>query len=262
MVAQVIVDVAHSNVAHPFSYRIPDSMRVEIGMRVLVPLGPRRVDGFVVGFLDEAQLDFPPEKLRPLLKTLDDYPALLPSLLELAQDMALESHCPLCETLRLMLPAAMRTGRIQQKKTLYAQLLPGVDALEEAQNQRRAPKRATLLRLLSDGSPKAVTGLSALVNDPRDALRALEKAGLIQLEEREVFRAPDGTDEIARTDAPPLTADQQDALDAMLPSLRTGKGSFLLHGVTGSGKTEVYLAMVRETLAMGKGAIILVPEIA
>ena len=125
MVAQVIVDVVHTNVAKPFSYLIPDGMDLSVGSRVLVPLGPRKVDGFVVGLTDESTLDFPASKLRPIVKVLDSYPALLPQLLELAEEMALESHCPLSETLRLMLPAAMRTGRIQQKKALYAQLLPG-----------------------------------------------------------------------------------------------------------------------------------------
>ncbi len=262
MVAQVIVDVIHTNVARPFSYLAPEGMALAVGSRVLVPLGPRKVDGVVVGFLSESELDFPLEKLKPISKVLDSYPALLTPLLELAEEMALESHCPLSETLRLMLPAAMRTGRIQQKKELYAQLSEGVDASGEADKQRRAPKRAMLLRLLADGGAKQVSELSALVNEPREALRALEKQGLITLTEREVFRAPDGVEEIQRTEAPPLTSDQQEALEMMLPSLRQGKGAFLLNGVTGSGKTEVYLSMVRETLAMGKGAIILVPEIA
>lgn len=262
MVAQVIVDVVHTNVAKPFSYRIPDGMEVCVGLRVLVPLGRRQVDGFVVDIVDESQIDLPPEKLRPIAKALDDYPALLPQLLELAEELSLECHCPLSETLRLMLPAAMRTGRIQLKQEQFAKLADGVDALAEADKQRRAPKRATLLRLLSDGAEKSVNELAQLVNDPREALKALEKAGLVQLIRREVFRAPDGVESIERTVAPPLTGDQLDALDTMLPALKAGKGAFLLHGVTGSGKTEVYLSMVEQTLRMGKGAIILVPEIA
>lgn len=262
MVAQVIVDVVHTNVARPFSYRIPDGMNVTVGLRVRVPLGKRQVDGFVVDVIPESEADVPVEKLRPIAKAMDDYPALLPPLLELAEEMALECHCPLSETLRLMLPAAMRTGRIQMKKVPYAKLKDGVNALSEAENQRRAPKRATLLRLLSDGQEKPVSDLAQLVNDPRDTLRALEKAGLVTLFEREVFRAPDGAEDIERTVAPPLTSDQHEALDAMLPSLQSGRGAFLLHGVTGSGKTEVYLALVQKALEMGKGAIILVPEIA
>ena len=70
MVAQVIVDVVHTNVARPFSYLIPEGMDVCIGMRVLVPLGRRQVDGFVVELISESQTDVPPEKLRPILKCL------------------------------------------------------------------------------------------------------------------------------------------------------------------------------------------------
>ena len=264
MVAQVIVDVVHSNVAKPFSYLVPQDMPLRVGDRVRVPLGRRQVDGIVVQLLPDDALPagLPREKLRPISRALDDYPALMPCLLELAEELSLEAHCPLAETLRLMLPAAMRTGRIQRKQELYARLAPGVDAEAQAQAQRRAPKRATLLRLLSDGQAKAVSALEPLVSAPRDALRALEKAGLVVLEQREVFREPDGAGDVARTQAPPLTPDQREALDAMLPALRRGEGAFLLHGVTGSGKTEVYLAMVSEALWQGKGAIILVPEIA
>lgn len=264
MIAQVIVDVVHTNVDRPFSYLIPEGMAVEQGSRVSVPLGKRRVDGFVVSLLEEDQLpaDVPLQKLRPIAAVLDDYPALLPQLLTLARQLAEENHCPLSETLRLMLPAAMRTGRIQQKKELCAVLCPGVDAEKEADALRRAPKRAMVLRLLKDGQPHGVGQLAQLVSNPRDALKALGEQGLVTLTEREVFRAPDTELEPARTVAPPLTDDQREALDSMIPSLEKGQGAFLLHGVTGSGKTEVYLAMVQRTLEIGKGAIILVPEIA
>ncbi len=264
MVAQVIVDVAHTNVAKPFSYLVPEGMALSVGCRVRAPLGRRQVDGFVTALLPDDALptEAPRERLRPVTKVLDSYPALFPALIALAEELAAQAHCPLCETLRLMLPSAMRTGRIQQKTEAYARLAQGVDAAEAAESQRRAPKRAMLIKLLADGQPKAVNDLKALVNDPGPALKALEEAGLVALERREVFRAPDGAGDEARTAAPELTHDQREALEAMLPSLRAGKGAFLLHGVTGSGKTEVYLAMVRETLAMGKGAIILVPEIA
>lgn len=264
MVAQVIVDVVHTNVAHPFSYRVPEGMGLQAGMRVSVPLGRRQVDGLVVELLPEGNLppEVPVSKLRDISGVLDDFPAILPALLGLAEELAEEAHCPLSETLRLMLPAAMRAGRVQVKREAFAILAPGVNAEAAAEGQKRAPKRATLLRLLADGQAHPVKELAELVAAPREALQRLQEDGLVKVFEKEAFRSPYEEMERRESEAPPLTEGQTEALSSMLPSLRQGRGTFLLHGVTGSGKTEVYLAMVRQVLDMGKGAIILVPEIA
>lgn len=264
MVAQVIVDVIHSNVAKPFSYRVPQGMDLAVGTRVSVPLGRRQVDGLVVELMGEEALgaEVPLEKLKPIRAALEDFPAVPPELVALAEEMALAAHCPLAETLRLMLPAALRAGRIQVKTEAFAQLLPGVDAQQEAQAQRRAPKRATLLRLLADGEPHALKDLAELVKDPREALGRLEKDGLVRLWEQETYRSPYEALQARDGGAPALTAEQGEALEGMLPDLEKGRGAFLLHGVTGSGKTEVYLALVRRVLEMDKSAIVLVPEIA
>ncbi len=261
MVAQVVVDVVHTNVAKPFSYLIPEGMEPVVGSRVHVPLGRRMVDGFVVGLVTEDQLDCPAEKLRPISKMLDDYPALLPSMLELAREIATETHCPLSEALRLMLPAAMRTGRIKQKQETCV-TLTCADPEAEAAKQKRSPKRAMLLRLLADGRTRSLNELGQLVKDPRESLKALEQVGLVRLSQREVFRSPYGEEDEKPSIQPPLTPGQTEALESMLPAMERGEGAFLLHGVTGSGKTEVYLAMASRALEMGKGAIILVPEIA
>ena len=259
MVALVIVDVVHSNVASPFTYLVPEGMAVTVGNRVQVPLGHRTVSGFVVEVAEST--DLPPEKLKPILKSLDPWPALLPSLLEIARELALETHCPLAETLRLMLPSAMRLGSIQVKTELYARLAEGTKP-EEAISAARSAKRKVILQLLSDFQPHGVGELEPLAKNAREALRTMEKQGLVTLENRETFRPPEGTEGITPTHAPVLTEEQTAALGEMLPALEQGRGAFLLHGVTGSGKTEVYLSMVQRALDLGKGAIILVPEIA
>ncbi len=263
MVAQVIVDVVHSNVAKPFSYLVPEGMDIALGERVRVPLGKRQVGGIVIAFLPESDLpvDLPVERLRPIAKKLDTYPALLPCMLSLAVEMAEMAHCPLSETLRLMLPSAMRTGSIKQKTQTYVCLVKGVDAESKACEQKRSIKRALLLRLLADGKPHALSELSTYCKNPREAINALVKQELVKVSEQEVFRSP-VSDVHETTVAPVLTSGQKEALDVMLPTLTEGKTVFLLHGVTGSGKTEVYLAMVQEALNLGRGAIILVPEIA
>ncbi len=260
MYAQVIVDVAHTNVAKPFSYTVPQGLRLQAGMRVSVPLGPRQVGGYVVALQDAPPDGLPPEKLKPISRVLDSVPSLLPALMELAREMAQASHCPLCETLRLMLPPGMRDGRTPEKKELYASLAPGVEVDQAAARMRRSPKRVSLLRLLEGGAPHRVSDLAKLVKNPRDALRALQSEGLVQLSQQP--SPPAQPAPAVLTQPPPLTDDQREALETMRPSLQAGQGAFLLNGVTGSGKTEVYLAMVNEALAMGRGAIILVPEIA
>ncbi|MBQ8653953.1 MAG: primosomal protein N' [Clostridia bacterium] len=261
MLAQVIVDIVHENVAHTFTYRIPEGMTLFVGQRVEVPFGPRKKEGVVVGFADTC--DVPEEKLRDIIAPLEDYPAILPCLLELARQMAEEAHCPLAETLRLMLPAEMRGGRVQVKRQPMARLAIPPDKVDEAAAaQGRSAKRRKILELLRDGEAHPVAALKLLVRDPMEALHQLERMGLITLTQAEVLRRPGGDAAEAVAADPALTASQQEALEVILPELAKGRGKFLLHGVTGSGKTEVFIRLVRETLRMGKSAMILVPEIA
>ncbi len=261
MLAQVIVDIVHENVAHTFTYTVPPDMELSLGQRVEVPFGARSKEGVVVAFTEVS--DLPPERLRPIRRTLEDYPAVLPQLLTLAQWLAETNHCPLAETLRLTLPAEMRGGRVQVKTELTARYTAGAEALPRAiESQGRSEKRRTLLTLLKDGQPHSVPELRLLVRDPLEALRALEAQGLVTLARAEVLRRPGGQEADPPAPDPPLMPAQREALQEILPQLDQGRGSFLLHGVTGSGKTEVFIRLVRHTLERGRSAIILVPEIA
>ncbi len=262
MLAQVIVDIVHEQVAHTFSYLIPEGMELSVGQRVKVPFGPRFKEGIVVGFTDHADVDA--GKLRSVAATLEDYPAILPQLLTLAERMAQESHCPLAETLRLMMPAEMRGGRIKERTCMMVQsLIHDEETLKSAvDRQGRSQKRRSLLTLIKDGQPHAVGEISLLVRDPLPSLQQLAEQGYVRLFRQEVLRRPGGDTPEEPVEDPVLTDEQQEVLDVVLPDIRQGRGRYLLHGVTGSGKTEVFIRLVRQTLQEGKGAMILVPEIA
>ncbi len=261
MFAQVIVDIIHENVAHVFTYRVPEGLALVQGTRVLVPFGPRKVEGLILSTSENTE--YPKEKIRSIIRPLEDYPAVLPALIDLAREMAETSHCPLAETIRLMLPAAMRGGRVKEKTEPAARLnIPKEDAEAAAFGQKRSPRRALLLTLLKDGKTHPVKELALMVKDPMEPLKKLEALGLVAITQEEVLRSPYGDMVTREVPDHPLMPAQQDALDEMDPALKKGTGAFLLHGVTGSGKTEVYIRLVRKALALHKGAIVLVPEIA
>ncbi len=261
MYCRVIVDIVHENVAKPFTYLVPEGMELQEGQRVAIPFGAREKEGIVIGLT--AECDVAAEKLRAVHRPLETYAAVPPELMALAQEMAQKAHCPMAETLRLMLPAQMRGGRIRVKTVRVAQAAVPREAIEAAlAAEKRKGKRAQLLELLLSGEPKTVRELAENVRDPGDALKKLEQDGLIRLTEEETLRIPEGAFAEARDPGYELTPGQQEALEEILPALRGKGGKFLLHGVTGSGKTEVFMKAVRETLSLGKSAIILVPEIA
>ena len=261
MYCQVIVDIVHENVASPFTYRIPDLMTLEPGQRVAVPFGPREKEGIVLELSEDCGLD--PDRVREVIRPLEDYAAIPPELMELAEEMAEKAHCPLAETLRLMLPAQMRGGRVHVKTERRVRLaVSREEALAAAEQEKRSRKRAEILRILAGREEISLRELAESVKDPAEALKKLAADGLIRINERETLRTPDGA--YGETEDPgfTLTPGQEEALEEILPALQGKGGRFLLHGVTGSGKTEVFMEAVRKTLALGKSAIILVPEIA
>lgn len=256
---EVIVDIANAQVDRRFTYGVPQGMALSPGVRVLVPFGPRSIEGIVLELKNEAGIE--EHRVRPVIRPLDDYPAILPDLVALAKEMAIKAHCPLAATLRLMLPAQMRGGRIKAKTQKTARLLVEGQQLQEARdNQSRSPKRRLLIDLLSDGEIHPISDLKVLVRDPLAALKVLQEQGVVEILDEEVLRSPFKGPVVMEKD-PLLTPGQQEVLSEILPALQKGEGSFLLHGVTGSGKTEVYIQAVRQCLKMGKSAVVLVPEI-
>ncbi|MEA4899440.1 primosomal protein N' [Bacillota bacterium Meth-B3] len=258
--AHVVIDLSVSEVDRPYTYSVPEGMRLSPGQRVLAPFGGRRLEGFVVDLLGEPDVDT--ARVKPIVRALEDYPLILPELMELAAWMRERYRCTLAAALRLMIPAQLRGERVAEKTRNAARLLVAGEALDEARRARaRAPRQLAVMELL-EGGPQYVAYLNTRVDGAHRVVRALESAGLVEVttvtERRNPFSQPPSRS--ARD--PELTNAQRDAARRVTGAMDDGGGRFLLAGVTGSGKTEVYIALIRHALKQNKGAIVLVPEIA
>ncbi len=254
--ADIIIDISSEQVDRLFTYRVPDGMDLVPGQRVEVPFGPRTREGFVIELKDECDLD--PAMVKRVLRVLEDYPAILPELIELSKWIRKRYHCNLVDGLRQMIPAQMRGGRVKEKQISLARLVVQGEELEQAiAANRRAPKRLEVIEALKEG-PKPVPFLNAIA---AGAVNRLVEQGVVCVEASEVRRTPYRALDEGILPDPPLMNSQQQALDQIKSALDGEGGRFLLHGVTGSGKTEVYIRAIRETLKSGRTAIVLVPEI-
>ncbi len=260
-VAKVIIDLTLDKA---FDYLVPEALAGElrIGDQVIVPFGRSRRDGFILDFADTSE--FP--ELKAIIGLTPNQARLPRKLVDLGCWMAQYYCCSQEQAIRTLLPSAVRQGKVKEKlRNFY--LISDREAAENfiAANQTKksfAPRVGVLKTLLTEGEC-GMEELLSLAGASESSVKTLQKAGLVTCAARAVRRDPfAGSTAVASEPLPP-TPEQKHALELIERMLAGEEKShtLLLQGVTNSGKTEVYLQAIAKTLARGKSAIVLVPEI-
>ncbi|HXR07190.1 MAG TPA: primosomal protein N', partial [Candidatus Acidoferrum sp.] len=253
MIARVTLDLA---LGKEFDYVIPAELaaQVEVGTRVKAPFAHRQVLGCVTALLETS----PHPHLKPLLKVIGRQSHVSPTLLRLARWMGAYYCCAPEVALRTVLPEAVRKEKEGWREQLFVRALP-----QHGPGPKLSRRQEEILALARARAETPLQELLRVSGASGQTVRRLEDKGLLAIAPRISERDPYAGEIILPTQQLAMNADQARALAEISAALRGGgpHKAFLLHGVTGSGKTEVYLQAIALALEQGKGAIVLVPEI-
>jgi len=262
---RVIIDRA---IQRELDYSVPETLadRIGVGSRVRVPFRDKSALATVLAMLEQSDA----KGIRPIEALVGEAPVISQPLLELAKWMSIYYCCPLDTVMRSLLPQVIRRAEVGWKKQLFVQPLTKIDNSEagvadKVENLRkRAPRQAELLDAIAKlEKPMLAAQLLRKTSFDNQTLRALAKRGLIELREEAVERDPHADEQFIATTNLEVNPEQALALSKITDALAILENAkpILLHGVTGSGKTEIYLQAIRIALERARSAIVLVPEI-
>ena len=255
MYALVLVEIGVKNVDKYFTYHIPDNLedKINIGIRVKVPFNTREISGFVIKIINEIEDNN--YEVKDILEVIDNEEVLNLELLKLGEYISSKTLCSMITAYQTMLPKALKANHkvaMKPKNEVIAVLNKDVSEIYEYISICSYKKQVEILKsIIENGSVKVISSNISSVT-------SLANKGLIKTISREVYRYNDNTIENKHTVF--LNEEQSKVVKEVIDNLNTNN-TYLLKGVTGSGKTEVYMHIIKEVIDRGMQAIMLVPEI-